>query len=315
MVEKTATVLIVDDQPANIHTLAALLKREYRILTATRGEKAWELATGDHPPDLILLDILMPDMDGYELCRRLKNHEATKTIPIIFVTALGEERDEAYGLDLGAADYITKPFSPAIVRARVRNHIQLKLKTDLLEQIAMQDGLTQIPNRRCFDQRFQEEWARLSRSAQTLALLMIDIDHFKAYNDHYGHGAGDECLKRVAHAIHQVPNRPMDLVARYGGEEFAALLPETDEEGALHLAYQMLASVQSLGIEHAYSGAAPWVTISIGLAVHSATHPKCSAEHLREAADQALYRAKIEGRNRVVNELSGSPGQEGLVSL
>lgn len=302
MSDKIATILIVDDQPANIHALASLLKKDYRILTATHGEKAWDLATRDNPPDLILLDILMPGMDGYELCRRLKNHEATKTIPIIFVTALGEERDEAYGLDLGAVDYITKPFSPAIVRARVRNHIQLKLKTDMLEQVAMQDGLTQIPNRRSFDQRLKEEWGRLSRNGQSLALLMIDIDHFKAYNDHYGHGAGDECLRRVAHALHRVPHRPMDLVARYGGEEFAALLPETDTQGALHVAQRMLSEVQALGIEHAYSEVAPQVTISIGAAVHSPAHPKHSAEHLKHAADQALYRAKAGGRNRVVWE-------------
>ncbi|QIK38454.1 diguanylate cyclase [Caldichromatium japonicum] len=302
MSDKIATVLIVDDQPANIHALASLLKKDYRILTAIHAEKAWEIVRRSTVPDLILLDILMPGMDGYELCRRLKNHEATKTIPIIFVTALGEERDEAYGLDLGAVDYITKPFSPAIVRARVRNHISLKLKTDMLEQVALQDGLTQIPNRRCFDQRLRKEWARLTRNGQPLALLMIDIDHFKAYNDHYGHGAGDECLQRVAHAIHQVPKRPIDLVARYGGEEFAALLPETDEEGASHLAGQMLSAVQALGIRHAYSEVAPQVTISIGLAVHSTAYPKGSAEELKNAADQSLYQAKARGRNRLVCE-------------
>jgi diguanylate cyclase (GGDEF)-like protein len=294
-----ATVLIVDDQPANIHALAALLKKDYRILTATRGEKALELAARTPPPDLILLDIVMPDMDGHEVCARLKNDEATKAIPIIFVTALGEEQDEEHGLNLGAADYISKPFSPAIVRARVRNQINLKLRTDRLEQVAMQDGLTQIPNRRHFDQKLREEWGRLTRNGQSLSLLMIDIDQFKLYNDHYGHGAGDECLRQVAQALYQVPQRPTDLVARYGGEEFAAVLPETDEAGAGHLAQRLLEAVRALGIEHAYSDVAPHVTISVGVATHSPRQPKRDAEALKQSADRALYQAKSQGRNRL----------------
>jgi diguanylate cyclase (GGDEF)-like protein len=294
-----ATVLIVDDQPANIHALAALLKKDYRILTATRGEKALELAARTPPPDLILLDIVMPDMDGHEVCARLKNDEATKAIPIIFVTALGEEQDEEHGLNLGAADYISKPFSPAIVRARVRNQIHLKLRTDRLEQVAMQDGLTQIPNRRHFDQKLREEWGRLTRNGQSLSLLMVDIDQFKPYNDHYGHGAGDECLRQVAQALYQVPQRPTDLVARYGGEEFAAVLPETDEAGAGHLAQRLLEAVRALGIEHAYSDVAPHVTISVGVATHSPRQPKRDAEALKQSADRALYQAKSQGRNRL----------------
>ena len=296
---KQATILIVDDQPANIHALAALLKKDYRILTATRGEKALELAAQAPLPDLILLDIVMPDMDGHEVCCRLKNDEATKAIPIIFVTALGEERDEEHGLNLGAADYISKPFSPAIVRARVRNQIHLKLRTDRLEQVAMQDGLTQIPNRRRFDQKLREEWARLIRPDQSLSLLMIDIDQFKPYNDHYGHGAGDECLRQVAQALYQVPQRPADLVARYGGEEFAVVLPETDETGAEHLARRLLESVRALGIEHDYSDVAPQVSVSIGVATHSPRRPRSDAEALKQSADRALYQAKSQGRNRI----------------
>ncbi|MCK7578782.1 MAG: diguanylate cyclase, partial [Chromatiales bacterium] len=251
------------------------------MLTATRGEKALELAARAPLPDLILLDIVMPDMDGHEVCARLKNDEATKAIPIIFVTALGEEQDEEHGLNLGAADYISKPFSPSIVRARVRNQINLKLRTDQLEQVAMQDGLTQIPNRRHFDRKLREEWARLTRNDQALSLLMIDIDQFKPYNDHYGHGAGDECLRQVAQALHQVLQRPMDLVARYGGEEFAAVLPETDEAGAEHLAQRLLEAVRALGIEHAYSDVAPQVSISVGVATHSPRQLRGDAEALK----------------------------------
>lgn len=303
MSETRATVLIVDDQPTNIHALASLLKEDYRVLTATRGEKALELAQGKQAPDLILLDIVMPDMDGYETCHRLKDNEATRAIPVIFVTALDDDKDEERGLNLGAADYISKPFNPAIVRARVRNQVNLKLKTDMLEKISLQDGLTEIPNRRYFDQKLAEEWARSSRNDQSLALLMVDIDQFKPFNDHYGHGAGDECLRRVAQALRRVPTRATDLVARYGGEEFVVLLPETDTRGAQHVAQTMLEAVRSLEVTHDYSDVAPHVTISIGGAIQSRQHPKPSAEDLKKAADTALYQAKTNGRNRYQGEI------------
>nr|WP_255705624.1 MULTISPECIES: diguanylate cyclase [unclassified Ectothiorhodospira] len=301
--ETRATVLIVDDQPTNIHALASLLKADYRILTATRGEKALELAQAEQAPDLILMDIVMPDMDGYETCRRLKDNEATRSIPVIFVTALDHDKDEEQGLNLGASDYISKPFNPAIVRARVRNQVNLKLKTDMLEKISLQDGLTEIPNRRYFDQKLAEEWARSSRNDQSLALLMVDIDQFKPFNDHYGHGAGDECLRRVAQALRRVPTRATDLVARYGGEEFVVLLPETDTRGAQHVAQAMLEAVRSLEVTHDYSDVAPHVTISIGGAIQSRQHPKPSAEDLKKAADTALYQAKTNGRNRYQGEI------------
>ncbi len=300
MIEHRATILIVDDQPANIHALAKLLKADYRIITATSAAKTLELARRDPGPDLILLDILMPDQDGYATCRQLKADEATHRIPVIFVTALDQAQDEANGLQLGAADYISKPFNPAIVRARVHNQVSLKLKTDLLEKIALQDGLTEIPNRRYFDHQLAQEWKRQSRHQGALALLMIDIDHFKPYNDHYGHGAGDECLRRVAQALRQVPTRSADLVARYGGEEFVALLPETDAEGARQLAEQMRAAIHALAIPHAYSPVADHITISIGASMHRPQQPSTNADALKLAADQALYQAKEQGRDRVV---------------
>ncbi|SEP79121.1 diguanylate cyclase (GGDEF) domain-containing protein [Ectothiorhodospira magna] len=301
--EEKGSILIVDDQPANIHALANLLNGDYRILTATTAARALTLAGRDGGPDLILLDILMPDMDGYELCYRLKEDERTRHIPVIFVTALDHDAHEEKGFDLGAADYISKPFNPAIVRARVRNQVNLKRKTDLLERIALRDGLTEIPNRRQFDARLAEEWARLSRrpGSSPLSLLMIDVDHFKAYNDHYGHGAGDTALRRVAQALEGSLSRPADLVARYGGEEFVALLPETDLVGARHVGATMLAAVARLRIPHGHSTASPCLSISIGVATHDGESPQPSVEALKQAADQALYRAKIQGRNRVVD--------------
>lgn len=302
MREHRATLLIVDDQPANIHVLAKLLKADYRIITATSAAKALELARRDPGPDLILLDILMPDQDGYTTCRQLKEDEATQTIPVIFVTALDQAQDEAKGLQLGAADYISKPFNPAIVRARVHNQVSLKLKTDLLEKIALQDGLTAIPNRRYFDRKLAQEWNRQSRHGQPISLLMIDIDHFKPYNDHYGHGAGDDCLRRVAQALQQVSTRAADLVARYGGEEFVVLLPATEAAGALDLAEQMCAAIHSLAIPHAYSPVADHITISLGGSTHDPQRPPpaTDAETLKQAADQALYQAKELGRDRLV---------------
>jgi diguanylate cyclase (GGDEF)-like protein len=302
MPEKKATVLIVDDQPSNIALLAALLKADYRILTATRGRKALELAESAQPQDLILLDVIMPEMDGHDVCRHLKDQESTRGIPVIFVTGMNDDKDEEHGLNLGAADYISKPFNPAIVRARVRNQVNLKLRTDALEQISWEDALTGIPNRRRFDQKLTEEWARAIRHGRPLSLLMIDIDQFKPYNDHYGHGAGDECLRRVAQALVQAPNRPNDLVARYGGEEFAVILPDTEAKGAEEFALRLLAAVRALKLEHAYSDVAAHVTLSIGGATQCPNNPKADAEVLKQSADAALYAAKTQGRDQFRSE-------------
>ncbi len=296
---KKASVLIVDDQPANIHALAKLIRDDYHILAATSGARALEITAGDTPPDLVLLDIMMPEMDGYEVCRRIKASEQTHDIPVIFVTARDATEDEEMGFSLGAVDYISKPFSPVIARARIRNQINLKLKTDILEKLSMQDGLTNIPNRRFFEETLAREWSRTRRSGLPLSLLMMDIDNFKPYNDNYGHGQGDECLRSVARALKNSLARPMDLAARYGGEEFVALLPETDAKGALHVAEELRAGVENLGITHEYSPASAVVTMSVGVATNSRDKSFNSLKELLQAADKALYLAKEQGRNRV----------------
>lgn len=292
-------ILIVDDQPANIHALGNLLKNDYQVLAATSGAKALDIAKSSTPPDLILLDIMMPEMDGYEVCRRLKANEHTHDIPVIFVTARDSTEDEEMGFSLGAVDYISKPFRPTIVRARVKNHMNLKIKTDLLENLSMRDGLTDIPNRRLYEESLAKEWARVTRSNMPLSLVLMDIDHFKPYNDNYGHGAGDECLQRVATALNTAVARTSDLVARYGGEEFVALLPETDSGGAHRVAQTLQAAVQDLALPHEYSPTAPVVTLSLGVATHSPQTPQENAEALQEKADQALYQAKASGRNQI----------------
>jgi len=292
-------VLIVDDEPTNIQALARLLKADYHTQVATGGEKALALAAGDPQPDLILLDVVMPEPDGYEVCRRLKADPRTHGIPVIFVTGRTGTEDEERGLELGAVDYIAKPFTPAITRHRVRTHVELKRKTDALERLAQRDGLTDLPNRRQLDRQLHEEWARAQRGGTALSVVMMDIDHFKAYNDHYGHGAGDTCLRRVAHALAEVPARTTDLVARYGGEEFIALLPYTEAQDARALAERFRAAVAGLGLPHDYASTERLVTVSVGVATATPVPGDENPGTLREAADQALYAAKSAGRNRV----------------
>ena len=188
-INQQPTILIVDDMITNILILSDLLKDEYDIKIAKSGLKAIEIANSQNI-DLILLDIEMPKMNGYEVCKNLKNSEKTKNIPIIFVTARNSETDEEEGLNLRAIDYITKPFNKTIVKLRVKNHIKLKEKTDLLEQLSMYDGLTNIKNRRFFDEIFEKSYYESRRKKTNLALMMIDIDFFKPYNDNYGHGKG-----------------------------------------------------------------------------------------------------------------------------
>ncbi len=296
--EARRTILIVDDAPANIQALGSLLKDEYRILVARHGEKALQIARGNFPPDLILLDIQMPDMDGYEVCRRLKSESPLNRIPVIFVTAKSGADEEELGFSLGAVDYISKPFHPAVVRARVRNQMNLKIRTDLLEELSLVDGLTGIFNRRYFDEHFEEEKERALRRGEPLSVIMMDIDNFKAYNDNYGHGAGDECLQQVARALRSNLSRSGDFVARYGGEEFVALLPGTGETGAMTVAERLRQGVEFLKIPHAYSPIAKVVTISLGVASSEAGASEEDRSHLLKRADQALYTSKREGRNR-----------------
>ncbi|OOV87804.1 hypothetical protein BTA35_0207325 [Oceanospirillum linum] len=292
------TVLIVDDVPANVKVLASLLKDEYVVQVANSGQKALSITQGDHPPDLVLLDIMMPDIDGYDVCRQLKANPRTSRIPIIFISALDEVSDEAKGLQLGAVDYIAKPYHPDIVKARVRSHMILKQKSDMLEEMSNIDGLTQVANRRYLDTKLSTEVRRLQRSHKPLGLVMLDIDHFKSFNDNYGHGKGDECLVKVASALRRVVNRPGDIFARYGGEEFIAILPETDPAGVRQIAEEMRKAVESMAVTHEFSPVADVVTVSLGGFSKCITNE--SAEMLLAQVDQALYRAKKQGRNQVV---------------
>ena len=296
------TVLIVDDEPFNIQTLELVLGDEHNLTYATSGHMALEMAQAEPRPDLILMDIVMPDLDGFEVCKRLKENTRTHNIPIIFLTAKWETSEEAKGLELGAVDYIRKPFSPPIIRARIRNHLELKKNRDLLENLSTLDGLTNIPNRRRFDEVFTLEWRRAVRSGLPISLLFIDIDHFKNYNDHYGHLAGDDCLKAVSRVLQSSLGRTADFVARFGGEEFIILLPDTGENGCRHLAETIRAAVENLNIEHQASPLTPHLTVSVG-AVTCVAADTITQEDLLDAADRLLYQAKQDGRNRVSFQL------------
>lgn len=303
-------ILIVDDNPTNLSVLSAALKKSgYKIRVAVDGEGAIEQTLID-PPELILLDIQMPGMDGIETCTRLKQISQTKDIPIIFITASADVDNKVKGLSVGAVDYITKPFQHEEVLARVNVHLELRLLTrkvqaqalalkranQELERIANLDGLTAVANRRRFDAYLQQEWKRLMREQLPISLILCDIDYFKSYNDHYGHQAGDECLKVVAQTLKSTAQRPADLVARYGGEEFAIILPNTAPTGAVHVAEIIRKKILDLQIVHDQSEVSQYLTLSLGITGQIPT-PHLSLHSLVHFADKALYAAKHRGRN------------------
>lgn len=293
--QRKGKLLLVDDIKANVNILKLNLKKDYDIDVAFDGESALE-KVAKNPPDLILLDIQMPGIDGYEVCRRLKKNKNTEKIPIVFITSKNEEEDETKGLELGAIDYIIKPFSMPIVKARVKNLMQMKKQQDILENLSLIDGLTGIPNRRYFDHMLHHEWQRAIRVQTSLALIMIDIDFFKKYNDYYGHVSGDECLKSVAQTLTSSINRSMDFIARYGGEEFAAILPDTSIEGAFNIGESMRQKVRDLRITHKLSLTADCITISLGVA-NIIPKNDIDPRVLIEGADKALFEAKKHSRN------------------
>lgn len=297
--EEHQRVLIVDDERVNIKVLVDLLKPQYKIMVAANGVQALKAARSVYKPDLILLDIMMPEMNGYEFCRQLKKNQSTSDIPIIFITAMSQEDNETKAFDLGAVDYITKPIRPAIVLARVKTHLDLKKQRDVLSDLSSKDGLTGIANRRRFDDYLGQEWHRSIRHQTSISLIMMDIDHFKLFNDNYGHAGGDDCLIQIADAISNAVKRPQDLVARFGGEEFVCVLPDTDNEGLQVVGDAILDAVRLLKIPHLFSKTTDILTLSLG-GVSVTPDRESSPQGLIEAADKMLYQAKDTGRNRFI---------------
>ena len=295
---KQHRIMIVDDERSNRKVLSDLLSDEFDIVLAKNAAQVFQRLNSEQAIDLILLDIMLPDMDGYEILKQMKNTEEQKDIPVIFITVLDSIEDEEKAFKTGAVDFITKPFHPSIVKARVQNQIKLIEQRRMLEEMAGIDGLTGINNRRNFDTIYQKEWQKAKRYHEPLSLIMMDVDFFKNYNDFYGHAAGDVVLKEIAKEIKNVLNRPEDAVARYGGEEFVVILPRTEKEGGLKIAEEMRQAIESLGIPHEKSSCSKVVTISLG----GVTHRKedTDPEVFLKQSDEMLYKAKSEGRNRVV---------------
>ncbi|MFP8967398.1 diguanylate cyclase domain-containing protein [Pokkaliibacter sp. CJK22405] len=288
------TVLIVDDEKSNLKILGDLLRDDVRVILAKSGAQALQKAE-EHMPDLILLDIVMPGMSGFEVMAELRKRRPTRSIPVIFVSALGDTESEARGFELGASDYIQKPFQSRLVLARVKLHLQLARQREMLESLANIDPLTSIANRRRFAEQLSQSWRQSREQDQPLSVVMLDVDHFKAFNDHFGHGEGDLVLSRVARALESVVEDYQGFVARYGGEEFVVLLPDKDEIQARQVMMHVRDAIAALHIRHP-TGESEWLTVSMGGAT-SRVQSDCTPAQFMEAADKCLYESKQQGRN------------------
>jgi diguanylate cyclase (GGDEF)-like protein len=307
------SILVVDDDPGMIQVMARILKDLGVVRFATSGEAALKLVH-ELRPDLILLDAEMPGMSGFVLFDALRAVPELIDVPVMFVTSHSEPAFEVCALDMGAADFVGKPVNPSLLKARVKTHLRVKHLADELRRTAATDGLTGIANRRHFDDILEREWQRSRRNSDPLGLLLIDVDHFKLYNDHYGHPKGDYCLQEVVRVVKGAVRRKPDLVARCGGEEFAVLLPHTKRGGADFVAQRILELMNARRLRHERSPSADHVTVSIGIACYDEASaswatpaairelrgdvPRVSASDLLLAADRALYRAKGAGRAR-----------------
>ncbi len=311
-------ILFVDDQPDILKMLSLMMKKEgFEVMTATSAKEAFGVLHLEDPAvdkacvDLIMMDIQMPNMDGIEACRRIKASERYRDIPVLMLTAMEDARHLQMAFSAGAWDYITKPFKKTELQVRIESFLRLKTEMEhrksrelellettkqlesanhILENLSAMDHLTGLANRRTFDQDVLMEWKRGQREKNPLSILLIDVDFFKPYNDTYGHLAGDQALIQISKTLKSVLKRPGDIVARYGGEEFAAVLPDTDEKGALKIAEEMRSKILSKKILHENSPHKR-ISVSIGIAT-TIPIPQSCPEELISQADQALYCAK-----------------------
>lgn len=314
-IPKEQSIVIVDDTPDNLRLLVGILnERGYKVRPAPNGVRA--LATVEKElPELILLDIMMPEMNGYEVCRRLKENEKTHDIPVIFLSALNEVFDKVKAFQAGGVDFITKPFQVEEVLARVNTHLTIRAQqkalkkqnkelhkkniliteqTKKLQLLAITDSLTGLSNRRDFLKKTIQEAKRFERSKNPFSFLFLDIDHFKTINDTYGHNCGDAVLIGVARSLEK-SLRGQDILARWGGEEFVCLLPDTNTEGARNVAEKMRCTIENLSQK---CGDIPIsVTVTLGICLYDGSR---STEECINYADACMYRGKQKGRNQVV---------------
>ncbi|MBI5826487.1 MAG: PleD family two-component system response regulator [Deltaproteobacteria bacterium] len=314
-------LLLVDDQAIVAEAIRRMLADEGDIEFHYCKDPTRAVETAKEvKPTIILQDIVMPEVDGYTLLRRYRADPSTASTPVIVLSTKEDPRDKSMAFEKGASDYLVKLPDRIELVARIRAHSgsyllqmqrdeayrelkklqeQLEERNAILQRLSVIDGLTGIANRRHFDEILRQEWKRGHREAWNLAVVMIDIDFFKKYNDNYGHQGGDDCLKKVASTLSNTLHRPGDFIARYGGEEFVVLLPNTDAEGAAIIAEHMRSNIEAQDISHALSGVAKHVTISLGVA-SVAPDDGTAPEDLIARADEALYKAKAAGRNRYV---------------
>lgn len=290
-------ILIVDDSLAQAAQLRGILEGDYETVSAQTAERAL-MMIGSGEFSLVLLDVILPGMDGFMMLKKLQENPVTRHLPVILITSLGESDYEQVGLDLGAVDYIAKPFHPKVVKARVNTHIKLYRYRRQLEDQSMTDPLTGVPNRRRHDQHCLDWWREACRLGLRMSICIFDIDNFKAYNDRYGHQAGDRAIAEVAQKIAHHLRRSTDFFARYGGEEFVAvLLGDSAEKAYAHLC-GIRQAVEAMQIPHE-TAEGPWLTVSVG-GVTVLPAPGQPYERYFEIADTMLYDAKHLGRNRVV---------------
>lgn len=312
-------ILIVEDSATLRHRMCQYIGNAgHTTLVAENGESALQiLDTTD--VDMVIMDVEMPGLDGFETTRCIRDWFGEFWIPIIFVTGKNEEQDLRRGIDAGGDDYLIKPISETILLAKIRAMERIIAMRDqmnelnkVLTELSERDSLTRLYNRRTFEERAADQWRIATRTKEPIAVLLMDIDHFKTYNDYYGHIAGDECIKKVADTIEECLSRPGDMVARYGGEEFIALLPNTREDGAYHVAEHIREAIENLAIKHRESTTNQFITLSVGGAVVTHTSGTHFIDQIN-AADKALYAAKQAGRNRVTVKLF-SPKTKVLVA-
>lgn len=311
------SIMLIDDEPGNLKVLSNLLKNSYELRVANSGKKALALIEQGKIPDLILLDIIMPELDGYEFCELMKGRGETKEIPIIFISSMNQPGNEEKGLKMGAVDYITKPFVPSIVLSRVDTHVKLinsmrevkrlyresveinrrlEEANEKLMALSHLDELIKIPNRREFNKRIRMEYQKAVIEAKLISLIVIDIDFFKTYNDKYGHIKGDKALYNIGQRIQSTLDSCRYLAARYGGEEFVVILPDADGDKAREVAESIRKNIEELKIMHEFSNISNYLTVSLGVLTGS---PESfdTLEKFIDETDKLLYIAKSKGKN------------------
>ncbi|MGB7445065.1 MAG: PleD family two-component system response regulator [Coleofasciculaceae cyanobacterium] len=309
---KISPVILVadDDKFIRLMLRQVLEKESYQVEEACNGEECLSVYKRIQP-NIVLLDAMMPVMNGFECCRQLQHLPNSANTPILMLTGLEDPASVDLAFQVGATDYVTKPIHWAVLRQRVRQiiekshlyrdliqaNLRLRKANENLQQLASIDSLTQVANRRSFDEYLSREWKRSMRELSPLSLILCDVDFFKAYNDTYGHQAGDDCLRAVAGAISKALKRPADIVARYGGEEFAVILPNVVAADAAIVAQLIRFEVNALKITHASSGVSEHITLSQGVA-SIFPKPGENIQTLVNTADQLLYKAKARGRDR-----------------